>query len=225
MTTIGSPLVQSAPGAPRNAPLPSNPKGAMGKNEFMKLLVAQMTNQDPMNPMNGEQMAAQLAQFSSLEQLMNIGNALQAQSSGQSALLNTVQGNSAVAMIGKTVVAESDEVVLQNGDGTVFADVEGTGGKATLSILDANGQVVGTRDLGTVRGGRHSFGIGDAGKDLADGRYSFRIDVTDTAGKPVDVTTYTRAAVTGVQNTAAGPVLLAGPLTIPLERVVEVSDK
>ncbi len=50
--------------------------GAMGKNEFLKLLVAQMSNQDPLNPMDGKEMAAQLAQFSSVEQLLNINTKL-----------------------------------------------------------------------------------------------------------------------------------------------------
>lgn len=50
--------------------------GAMGKDEFVKLLVTQMQNQDPMNPMDGKDLAAQLAQFSSVEQLMNINTKL-----------------------------------------------------------------------------------------------------------------------------------------------------
>ena len=50
--------------------------GAMGKDEFVKLLVTQMKNQDPMNPLDGKDLAAQLAQFSSVEQLMNINTKL-----------------------------------------------------------------------------------------------------------------------------------------------------
>ncbi|HEY8309437.1 MAG TPA: flagellar hook capping FlgD N-terminal domain-containing protein [Gemmatimonadaceae bacterium] len=50
--------------------------GAMGKDQFVKLLVTEMQNQDPMNPMDGKDLAAQLAQFSSVEQLMNINTKL-----------------------------------------------------------------------------------------------------------------------------------------------------
>ncbi len=50
--------------------------GAMGKNEFVKLLVTQMKNQDPLNPMDGKDLAAQLAQFSSVEQLINANTTL-----------------------------------------------------------------------------------------------------------------------------------------------------
>lgn len=52
--------------------------GAMGKDEFVKLLITQMKNQDPMNPMDGKDLAAQLAQFSSVEQLININKKLDA---------------------------------------------------------------------------------------------------------------------------------------------------
>lgn len=55
---------------------PTNPNGKMGKDEFLKLLVAQMKNQDPLNPQDGQQMAAQLAQFSSVEQLQNANDTL-----------------------------------------------------------------------------------------------------------------------------------------------------
>jgi flagellar hook assembly protein FlgD len=50
--------------------------GAMGKDQFVQLLVTEMKNQDPMNPMDGKELAAQLAQFSSVEQLMNINTKL-----------------------------------------------------------------------------------------------------------------------------------------------------
>jgi flagellar basal-body rod modification protein FlgD len=56
----------------------SNPGGKLGKDEFLKLLVAQMKNQDPLNPMDGQQMAAQLAQFSSVEQLVTANESLEA---------------------------------------------------------------------------------------------------------------------------------------------------
>ena len=54
----------------------SQPGGAMGKTQFLQLLVAQMKNQDPLNPMDGTQMASQLAQFSTVEQLQNANDTL-----------------------------------------------------------------------------------------------------------------------------------------------------
>jgi flagellar basal-body rod modification protein FlgD len=62
-----------APARPVGAP----PGGTMGKDAFLKLLVAQMKHQDPLNPMDGQQMAAQLAQFSSVEQLIDANTRLE----------------------------------------------------------------------------------------------------------------------------------------------------
>ncbi|MGI8507775.1 MAG: flagellar hook assembly protein FlgD [Gemmatimonadaceae bacterium] len=50
--------------------------GAMGKDQFVKLLVTEMKNQDPLSPMDGKELAAQLAQFSSVEQLVNVNTKL-----------------------------------------------------------------------------------------------------------------------------------------------------
>ena len=75
-TSIADPLAPAAtPAQPGNAgtsaprTLPTNSKG-MGQDEFLKMLVAQLKNQDPLNPMDGKDMAAQLAQFSTVEQLI-----------------------------------------------------------------------------------------------------------------------------------------------------------
>lgn len=70
------PVAPVAQTTERTSALPTGAGGKMGKDEFLKLLVAQMKNQDPLNPMDGQQMAAQLAQFSSVEQLVNANDTL-----------------------------------------------------------------------------------------------------------------------------------------------------
>ena len=69
----------TAPAAPtgeRTAAVPTNTKGEMGKDAFLQLLVAQLKNQDPLSPSDGKEMAAQLAQFSSVEQLVSVNDTL-----------------------------------------------------------------------------------------------------------------------------------------------------
>ena len=78
-----------------------NAGASMGKNEFLKLLVAQLEHQDPLAPQEGQEFAAQLAQFSSLEQLTNINGTLEANQAYDLALSNS----SMVNLIGKTVDA------------------------------------------------------------------------------------------------------------------------
>jgi flagellar basal-body rod modification protein FlgD len=201
------------------------PGGAMGKDQFLKLLIAQMQNQDPMNPMQGDQMAAQLAQFSSLEQLQQINQTLSDQSTASGSLLGAVQANAAIGTIGHHVVAMGNQVQLggANGATTVTADIGANGASATLTIKDANGKVVGTRDLGSVTAGRQTFDIGDAGKDLQ-GNYTYSIDVKDASGAAVTVTPYITGRVGGISSGQNGLVLNIGGLTIPYGSVVQVMN-
>lgn len=67
-----APSVNTNPVIPEGAKIGNASGGSMGKDEFVKLLVAQMSNQDPLNPMDGKDLAVQLAQFSNVEQLLNI---------------------------------------------------------------------------------------------------------------------------------------------------------
>jgi flagellar basal-body rod modification protein FlgD len=202
------------------------PGGDMGKDAFMKLLVAQMQNQDPMNPMQGDQMAAQLAQFSSLEQLQQMNQTLADQGTAQGALLGAIQSNAAIASIGHTVLAVGNGVEIGGSSPTtsVTADLATNTATATLKIYDSAGTVVGSRDLGALSSGRHTFDLGDATKGLGDGNYTYSIEATDSAGAAVPVTTYMSGRVNGISSTPTGLVLNLGTLTVPYSSVIQVSN-
>lgn len=203
---------------------PLGPGGKLGKNEFLKLLVTQLRYQDPMNPLQGEEMAAQLAQFSSLEQLVNISDALAAQQTGNDALLTAVMNSTAMNTIGKEVMAVSDQVYLPaDGNATVSCTVAGAG-KGVLTITDANGKVLGTRDLGYVGEGEHTFDVGSAGAGLEEGGYRYYIDVTGADGKAVEVETYTTARIDGITYGKDGALLTAGPLRIKPGSIVKIGS-
>jgi flagellar basal-body rod modification protein FlgD len=199
------------------------PGGKMGKDEFMRMLVAQLKNQDPLNPLQGEQMAAQLAQFSQLEQLENINTTLAGQTQMSGAMAQALNGNAAMAALGKTVYAVGNEVVLPgDGSGSVSAEVGGSGGLATLHLYDQSGREVGSRVLGSVAGGRQTFQLGSAAARLPAGKYTYSIEVKDSLGHSVQVQTLVTGRVDGVQYTSEGPVLTAGSLSIPFGTVVEI---
>ncbi len=204
------------------APPPAQPGGEMGKNEFMKLLIAQMKNQDPMNPMQGDQMAAQLAQFSSLEQLQQINETLTGQSSSSSTLLGAIQGTAAIGMIGHSVLAAGNQVQVGTGPSTVTASFASPAAGATIHIYNSTGAEVGTKTLGAVGGGRQQFDISDATKSLPPGTYTYSIDAQDTAGKSVAVTTYMQGVVDGVSTGQNGLVLTSGGLSIPYGSVIQI---
>ena len=202
---------------------PLGPGGKLGKNEFLKLLVTQLRYQDPMNPLQGEEMAAQLAQFSSLEQLVNIGDALKTQQNSNDALVAAVTNNTAMTTIGKEVTAVGDQVYLpEDGKATVSCTTAGSG-QGTLTITDSNGKVLGTRNLGYVGAGANTFDIGTAGAGLKEGGYRYYVDVKGGDGKAVEVETYTTARVDGITYSNDGALLTAGPLRIKPGAIVKIA--
>jgi flagellar basal-body rod modification protein FlgD len=197
--------------------------GKLGKNEFLKLLVTQLRYQDPMNPLQGEQMAAQLAQFSSLEQLVNIGDALKTQQTGNDALVQAVTNSTAMNTIGKEVTAVSDQVFLPaDGSAKVSCTTAGSG-QGTLTITDASGKVLGSRNLGYVAGGANTFDVGSAGTGLREGGYRYYVDVKNTEGKAVQVETYATARIDGITYGQDGALLTAGPLRITPGSIIKIA--
>lgn len=197
--------------------------GAMGKDEFLKLLVAQLQHQDPLNPMQGDQMASELAQFSSLEQLQQINTTLSSQQTSDGSLLGAVQSGAAINTIGHTVVAIGNQVQVGGSAGasTVTANIAGSG-TGTLHIYNSAGVEVGSRDLGSVPSGKQTFDLGNATNGLGDGTYTYSIDVKDGSGNPVSVTTYMSGRIDGVSSSQNGLVLTAGGLTIPYSSVIQI---
>ena len=88
------------------------PGGAMGKDEFLKMLVAQLQNQDPMNPMQGQDLAVQLAQFSSVEQLIQLNANYADQAASAEALAQSISNNGALSAIGRSVMAAGNQVEI-----------------------------------------------------------------------------------------------------------------
>jgi flagellar basal-body rod modification protein FlgD len=206
-----------APGAP------TNPRGQLGKDEFLKMLVAQLKNQDPMNPMKGDEMAAQLAQFSSLEQLTNIGKLLEEQIQGQAGVAASIHDGTAMNMLGKTVVAVNDRVEIGEGaPGSVSFEVGSGGGTAVLKIIDQSGREVGSRPLGMVAPGRQDAELGAAAQGLKPGEYRFVVEVTDRSGKTVPTNSLVTARIDGVRYGQHGPILTSGTLRIPFATIVQI---
>lgn len=221
------PASNSALAGPAKSAAPQTvqaPGGTLGKDEFLELFIAQLKNQDPLNPMDGQEFAAQLAQFSSVEQLTNINEQLTDQASLDQMIALGISTANAIGAIGRTVTASGDQLLIgPDGATSVTVDIAGRGSSATLRIIDEDGKTVGTRDLGSVSPGRQSFAIGDAADGLAPGVYHYTVDVTDDAGNPIEVQQYTIARIDGIASSADGPILRAGPLRIPLISVVEIA--
>ena len=204
---------------------PNKAGDAMGKDEFLQLLVAQLRNQDPMNPSNPEEFAAQLAQFTSVEQLININDTLAAQAVANQSMAAALNQTSAMGALGHDVLAVGNRIETgPDADTRVVLGVGAGGGDATLTLRDEAGDIVATLDLGDVPAGRSEFTLSDfdAVQDLPDGTYTFEVTVVGGDNVGVEAETFTRMRVDGVRYGPMGPVLLSGDVEIPLSDVVEI---
>lgn len=152
----------------------------LGKDAFLKLLMTQMQYQDPMSPMDNKDFIAQMAQFSSLEQMKNMNTSLNnfIKTETSSAKLN------ALTLIGKDVKVNKQYFEIKNGatDDKLKYDVQ-IPGNVTINVYDANGNTVRTIKEGKMNPGEQSFywdGKDDNGKTVKDGKYYLEIvDKTD----------------------------------------------
>src|SRR5690349_10864185 len=119
----------------------------MDKNAFLKLLVAQMKNQDPLKPMDNTDFVAQLAQFSNLEQVMGINTRLDTLAAQGQGMQNT----QIAGLVGKTVTLNGKSVNLDgSGTGAAFAfSLPTASAQTTITIIDSSGKVVRSMDGGT----------------------------------------------------------------------------
>lgn len=170
----------------------------LGRSDFLHLLVTQLQNQDPLNPADSTEFTAQLATFSSLEELQNISATLEGVSTSQSILTNS----QAVDYIGKRITALGDQISMRAGepDPMVFK-LETTASNVYLKIYNQYGEFVQDLDLGAMNAGDQRVewdGNSQNGNPAPDGAYTYQVMAVDAEGNPVNATTFTAGTVNGV---------------------------
>ena len=165
---------------------------SVGKDEFMKLLLAQLKNQDPLKPMDGTDFAAQLAQFSSLEQLTNLNTAIQTQSVNQM----TLGYAQSVNMIGKEVVAAGNTVTANGGSTDLSYNLASDAQSVTISILDKNGKLVTTLKESAQKAGMNKTTWDCSAVEKGD--YTYQVTATDSSDGLVTADTMAAGLVTAV---------------------------
>ena len=142
------------------------------QNQFLNMLVAQLKNQDPTNPMDNSQLTTQLAQINTLSGIEKLNTTL-GSISGQ---ITTSQSLQSSTLIGHGVMVNGSQVLVGSGTTTPFGIELATASTATsVTIKDSNGATVRTIDLGKLSSGVHTFswdGKLDDGSTAADGKYS-----------------------------------------------------
>lgn len=217
----GSTTTTTASSATTTSKAASN---AMDKNAFMKLLIAQLQNQDPLQPAQGTEFVSQLAQFSLVEQSQNQATAL----GNISTQLSGLASNEAAALVGKTVTIGGSGTLSWNGtlatSGSVNLAAAAAG--ATVTIQDASGATVRTMTLGPQPAGALAVtwnGLNDAGQATPSGTYTMKVSATTADGKSIDVQNQVSGIVTQVNFDKGYPeVVLNSGATAPISNLVGV---
>ena len=171
---------------------------AMGKDDFLKLLIAQLAAQDPLDPMGAQDFSAQLAQFSALEQMTNVNTNLETIQKLETALQNT----SSVNLIGKTVESQGNAFNHVSGALDVLAySLDRNAESIRIEIYDSSGKQIDLVKLGNQGQGKNTVawnGNDPQGNPVPVGTYSFTVSAEDTSGMPIQVDTFSSGLVTDV---------------------------
>lgn len=189
---------------------PREIKKTLGKDDFLKIMITQMSHQDPTSPFKAEQMAQEMAQFTSVEQLQNMNQSLSKLSTREQPMERLAM----TGLIGKTVTVDRGR----------FPHAEGTGeslnfalpkpaASVRVAIVSESGEVVLEKDIGAQKAGDGTFawdGMKSNGMAAKTGNFMFRIEAKDDRGATIQTSSQRKARIVGVSFEGAEPVFLVG---------------
>lgn len=172
------------------------------QDRFMKLLVTQMQNQDPLNPMDNSEVTSQMAQLSTVSGIDKLNSTMSSlQSSYQAS-----QTLAATGMIGRSVLAPGSSLMLSSGSAVFGVDLPSAADAVTVTIKDGNGKVIHTENIGAQAAGTVPLswdGSLDTGGKATDGQYSFTVSAT-SASNSIAPTALSYLTVGSVATSASG---------------------
>ncbi len=200
-------------------------KSEMGKNDFLQLLIAQMRHQDPINPLDSADFAAQLAQFNSVEQLINVNQGIESILESQEMMSMNFTHSMAASLAGKSVKALSDQVFLPaEGEIPIHFKLNRSAENVDLIIRASDGSEVRRVSMENLQAGDNSWiwdGRDQNGNRLGEGGYT--VEIVDPEGDTgLGSLVYTEGVVEKVRFEDGGVFLIVNDLKIPISDVEEV---
>lgn len=180
-------------------------KNKMDKDDYLNLMVTQLKYQDPTKPMENQEMATQLAQFNTVEQLLGVNKLLTQMTEMQTA----ARSEKLTQYLGTNVQIAGNNLKVSGGRvlNDAFVDLPTKAGNAMVSIKDSGGVVVKTINLGSVESGKQSInwdGTDNKGQPVQAGAYTFSIEANALDGKPIEVKNSVTAKVEGITAITEG---------------------
>jgi flagellar basal-body rod modification protein FlgD len=199
--------------------------GDLDKDAFLKLFLAQLKNQDPTNPMESHELAAQLAQFTSLEKLNNIDE-------GIGAMAKQADPNKsfdALGLIGKAVGGDSSKIIRSDTKARhdITFNLVGPASEVELSVRNSSGQEVKKLVAKDLKPGANKVnwdGMIDSGSAAAEGDYNVILTAKNASGQKIAAETKFEGRVSGVNFTSDGPVLMVGKQSVKMSDVKRIFD-
>jgi flagellar basal-body rod modification protein FlgD len=216
-TPASSPVSQGLLNAMNAAPATATDSAAATQDRFMKLLVTQMKNQDPLNPMDNAQVTSQMAQLSTVSGIDKLNATLQS-------LMGSYQSSQslqATSMIGHGVLVPGSSVALSGGKAILGMDLAGAADSVKVTVKDASGKAIHTINIGASDAGVQPLawdGSTDSGAVAPDGNYTFEISAT-RAGQAVGSNSLAFAVVSSVSTGSTGV-----KLNLPILGSVALTD-
>ena len=196
---------------------------SLDKDAFLKLLLTQMKNQDPTNPLKSHEMSAQLAQFTSLEKLTNIDESIKGLRKEQ----QPTQNFESLNLIGKMVSGDSSKVLRMEPSQThtLRFQLKNDAAKVKVEIKDADANVIRTLEFNNLKAGRNEVtwnGQLEDGTPARVGEYQLNIYARNSFGKKVWAETRFEGMIDGLTFTPTGPLLQVGRQQIRMSDVEKI---
>ena len=197
----------------------------LDKDAFMSLLLTQMKNQDPTTPLKSHEMAAQLAQFTSLEKLTNIDKGIDGLAKSQQPSHNF----EALSLIGKVIETDSSKVNHSSKDQShdIRFQLPADASEVQVNVKDVQGNVIRTMKMSNLKAGKNEIawnGQMEDGTPAAAGNYNISFQAKGTSGKKIFVQSKIEGKITGVNFTPHGPQLLVGKQTVDISEIQTIHE-
>lgn len=194
----------------------------MNKDDFLKLFLTQLQNQDPLDPMDGTEQISQLAQLTQVEQAYNTNSNLESLISA----LGATSALSAISFVGSEVSAAGSQVSLTEGtSANVTFTVPKAAEQISVNIMNAKGDVVRTLSGGATAAGESTLawdGKDVNGTQLPSGAYTVAVTGIDAAGNSFAGSPFVRGTVEGINFSGSSPLMVIGGLEIPFSDLLRV---
>ncbi len=201
-------------------------KSVLGKDDFLKMMLAQLKNQDPLNPMDGTEYASQLAQFSSLEQLSNMNSALNTSINANYQLTQSINNTMTAALIGKEVKLDGDSLTYKGQSNiTIGYELPSQAGSVTIKISDKYGNVVKTIESNQLETGDHKLSwdfTDNNGNKVPEGDYTFSVDAKSLNGNSITVQKFKYGKIDSIRFTEKGAQLVVNGVEYSISDILEI---